>query len=72
MNRMAVQRTDWAEEFVAKFLSLPLGCADREVCDVLFAHRRAAVVVLMKTQADPTVRRGDALEAWCSKHSRPG
>ena len=60
MNRMTVQRTDWAEEFVAKFLGLPLAIdtillrpqrrdreGDREACDVLFALNRAGVAISM-------------------------
>jgi hypothetical protein len=83
MNRMTVQRTDWAEEFVAGFLGLPLAIdtillrpqrrdrvGDREVCDVLFALRRAGVAVSLKSQQDPRGRRGGELEAWCAKHSR--
>lgn len=80
---MTVQRTDWAEEFVANFLGLPLAIdtillrpqrcdrgSDKEVCDVLFALRRAGVAISMKSQADPTARHGAKLEAWCAKHSR--
>ncbi len=80
---MTVQRTDWVEEFVAKFLGLPLAIDtillrpqrrdrknDKEVCDVLFALRRAGVAVSLKSQQDPTMRSGAKLEAWCAKHAR--
>jgi hypothetical protein len=76
------QRTDLAEEFVAQFASVPLvsecvflrpkylrGNVEREVADVLFVHRRRAIIISLKHQADPDKRSADRAVQWTKKHA---
>ena len=82
MKRM-LQRTDLAEEFVARFASAPMvaecvflrpkcvrGESEREVADLLIVHRRHAIVISLKHQADPIARVGAKAERWA--RSRAG
>lgn len=77
---MPTQRTDWVEEYVARFAGIPLtfdtillrpqhrdGRIDKEVCDLLFTLRREAVAVALKSQRDPGVRRDADLADWCAR-----
>jgi len=76
------QRTDLAEEFVARFSSVPLvtesvflrpkylrGGIEREVADLLFVHRRRAIIISLKHQADPHTRSKDRAQEWAKKHA---
>jgi hypothetical protein len=76
-----VSRTDWAEEFVAQFSSLPLSreCVyhspkyikkgiEKEVCDHLIIMKKEAILISMKAQEDPDSKTGKKLENWAYKH----
>src|SRR5262245_62012223 len=80
---MVVQRTDWLEEYVARFAGLPLtidtvllrptrrdGRLDKEVCDLLFMLRQRGLAFGMKSQREPAARSGAPLERWCGKAAR--
>lgn len=75
-------RTKWAEQFAAEFTSKPLvaewvlsnpqfidGRSQKEVCDLIFQLRNAAIVVQQKCQEDPTTRSGAKLESWVTKQA---
>jgi len=76
-------RTTWVEEQVTKFCAAPLtlettflrsmywrGTLQRELCDLLLALRGEGIVLSLKSQEDPTVRRGTELAAWCGKAAK--
>ncbi len=80
---MATQRTDWIEEYVARFAGFPLtfdtillrpqrrdGRIDKEVCDLLFALRREGLAIALKSQRDPRLRGDAALADWCAGAAR--
>jgi len=77
-----MQRTLWAEKFVAGFSSRPLtsecvfhspqfidGGKQKEVCDFLLVLRGNAILVSMKSQEDPSSRTEDKLRRWTIKNA---
>lgn len=77
-----LQRTDWAEEFVEAFVSLPLvhewvfhapsrmdRGIEKEVCDLLVSLRGDALLLQMKCQEDPGSRSDAKLASWVLKHA---
>jgi hypothetical protein len=81
-GRVIVQRTLWAERYFNSFSSRPLTaecvfCSpqytdrgkQKEVCDFLLVLRGKAILVSMKSQDDPSSRRGDRLRRWTIKNA---
>lgn len=77
-----MQRTLWAEKFVDSFSSRPLAAEcvfhspqyldrgrQKEVCDFLLVLRGNAVLLSMKSQADPSSRTRDKLRRWTIKNA---
>lgn len=77
------QRTDLVEEFIESFAGVPLTaeCVHRspqyldksgqeEVCDLLIVLRGQAILISMKSQADPTSRTGNKLTRWTIKNAK--
>lgn len=73
-----MQRTDWAEEFLDKFVAIPLTheCvylrphylpADKELCDFILRLRDCGIVISLKCQEDPTRKTGAKLQSWATK-----
>jgi hypothetical protein len=79
---MGSQRTDLAEDFIARFASVPLvaesvflrpkylgGRAEREVADLLVVHGGQAVIISLKHQAEPGGRSPAKAERWARQHA---
>lgn len=77
-------RTQWAERHVDEFLSRPLVSEfvyrgpqaldgnQREVADFLVTYGPPGILLSQKCQEDPTLRRGEKLDAWAHKAAKKG
>ncbi len=73
-----MQRTDWAEEYLDKFVAIPLAheCvylrpyylpANKELCDFILLLRDRGIMISLKCQEDPSQKTGAKLKAWATK-----
>ncbi|MGO9605117.1 MAG: hypothetical protein ACLQAT_17310 [Candidatus Binataceae bacterium] len=82
LKTMGPQRTDLAEDFIARFASVPLvtecvflrprylrGHVEREVADLLVVHREQALIISLKHQAEPGSRSPAKAERWVRQHA---
>jgi len=77
-----MQRTDWAERFLEKFVSVPLTWENvfrspeyadktsKELVDLLLILRNRGIFISMKCQQDPLSRSREKLERWVQRNAQ--